>query len=81
MGGVRIYDRSCPTSLWLAAQGEPEALAPGAPISAVATAPTFKPGDRVRWSRHTGTVQRAVGDVADCPAGRSRGSVAGLVRG
>jgi hypothetical protein len=38
---------------------------PATPISAVATAPTFKPGDRVRWSRHTGTVQRVVGDQAD----------------
>jgi hypothetical protein len=37
---------------------------PVAPIAVVA-APTLKPGDRVRWSRHTGTVQRVVGDVAD----------------
>lgn len=34
------------------------------PITAVTT-PTLKPGDRVRWSRHTGIVQRVVGDVAD----------------
>jgi hypothetical protein len=38
---------------------------PAAPISAVAAAPTMRPGDRVRWSRYTGTVQRVVGDVAD----------------
>jgi hypothetical protein len=38
---------------------------PAASISAVATAPALRPGDRVRWSRYTGTVQRVVGDVAD----------------
>ena len=38
---------------------------PAVPISAVATAPTLQPGDRVRWSRYTGTVHRVVGDVAD----------------
>jgi hypothetical protein len=38
---------------------------PAASISAVATATTLRPGDRVRWSRYTGTVQRVVGDVAD----------------
>jgi len=39
---------------------------PAVPISAVAPAPpTLRPGDRVRWSRYTGTVQRIVGDVAD----------------
>jgi hypothetical protein len=38
---------------------------PAAPISAVATAATLRPGDRVRWSRYTGTVQRVVGDMAD----------------
>jgi len=26
---------------------------------------TLRPGDRVRWSRHTGIVQRVVGDQAD----------------
>jgi hypothetical protein len=38
---------------------------PAAPVSAVATAPILRPGDRVRWSRYTGTVQRFVDDVAD----------------
>jgi hypothetical protein len=38
---------------------------PAAPISAAATAPTLRPGDRVRWSRYTGTVERVVGDLAD----------------
>jgi hypothetical protein len=37
---------------------------PAAPIAAVAAAP-LKPGDRVRWLRHTGIVQRVVGDQAD----------------
>jgi len=37
---------------------------PAMPIAAVA-APTLSPGDRVRWSRHTGIVQRVVGDQAD----------------
>jgi hypothetical protein len=37
---------------------------PAAPTAAVAT-PVLRPGDRVRWSRYTGTVQRVVGDVAD----------------
>jgi len=27
--------------------------------------PTLRPGDRVRWSRYTGTVQRVVDDVAE----------------
>jgi hypothetical protein len=38
---------------------------PAAATSAVATAPPLRPGDRVRWSRYTGTVQRVVDDVAD----------------
>ena len=38
---------------------------PAALISAVAAAPALRPGDRVRWSRYTGTVQRVVGDEAD----------------
>lgn len=38
---------------------------PAAPVSAVATAPALQAGDRVRWSRYTGIVQRVVGDVAD----------------
>jgi hypothetical protein len=38
---------------------------PAAQLSAVATAPTLRPGDRVRWSRYIGTVLRVVGDVAD----------------
>ena len=38
---------------------------PAAPVSAGAAAPTLGPGDRVRWSRYTGTVQRVVDDVAD----------------
>jgi hypothetical protein len=33
-------------------------------IAAVA-APTLRPGDRVGWLRHTGIVQRVVGDQAD----------------
>lgn len=33
--------------------------------SAAVAAPTLRPGDRVRWSRHTGIVQRVVGDQAD----------------
>jgi hypothetical protein len=33
--------------------------------SAAVAAPILKPGDRVRWSRHTGIVQRVVGDQAD----------------
>ena len=37
---------------------------PAMPIAAV-VAPTLRPGDRVRWSRHTGIVQRIVGDQAD----------------
>jgi hypothetical protein len=37
---------------------------PAAPIAEVA-APTLKPGDRVRWSRYTGTVRRVAGDKAD----------------
>ena len=37
---------------------------PATPIAAVAE-PTLRPGDRVRWSRHTGSVQRVVGDQAD----------------
>jgi hypothetical protein len=37
---------------------------PAAPMVVLAT-PTLKPGDRVRWSRYTGTVQRVVGDLAD----------------
>jgi len=37
---------------------------PAMPIAAVAQ-PTLRPGDRVRWSRHTGSVQRLVGDQAD----------------
>jgi hypothetical protein len=37
---------------------------PATPIAAVA-APTLGPGDRVRWSHHTGSVQRVVGDQAD----------------
>jgi hypothetical protein len=37
---------------------------PAKPIAALA-APALTPGDRVRWSRYTGTVQRIVGDVAD----------------
>jgi hypothetical protein len=32
---------------------------------AVVVVPTLQPGDRVRWSRHTGVVQRIVGDQAD----------------
>jgi hypothetical protein len=38
---------------------------PAAPIAPVAAAPALRPGDRVRWSRYTGTVQRVVGDLAD----------------
>jgi hypothetical protein len=38
---------------------------PATPSSAVATAPALQPGDRVRWSRYTGTVQRVAGDAAD----------------
>jgi hypothetical protein len=38
---------------------------PAAPIAAVAPASALRPGDRVRWSRYTGTVQRVLGDVAD----------------
>jgi hypothetical protein len=38
---------------------------PAALIPAVAAAPTLRPGDRVRWSRYTGTVQRVVDDLAD----------------
>jgi hypothetical protein len=37
---------------------------PATPIAAVA-APTLRPGDRVRWSRYTGFVQRIVGDTAE----------------
>jgi hypothetical protein len=37
---------------------------PATPSAAVA-APTLSIGDRVRWSRHTGIVQRVVGDQAD----------------
>jgi hypothetical protein len=37
---------------------------PATSIAAV-VAPTLKPGDRVRWSRHTGIVQSVVGDRAD----------------
>jgi len=37
---------------------------PATPIAALA-APTLRPGDRVRWSRHTGIVQRVVSDQAD----------------
>ena len=37
---------------------------PAMPIAAVAQ-PTLRPGDRVRWARHTGSVQRLVGDQAD----------------
>jgi hypothetical protein len=59
MGGVRIYDRSRPTSLWLAAQGEPEALAPdGDSFLPTDASPNPATGRPVRWSRYTGTVQR-----------------------
>ena len=34
-------------------------------VSAAVAAPMFSPGDRVRWSHHSGTVQRVVGDQAD----------------
>jgi hypothetical protein len=37
---------------------------PATPSAAVA-APTLRPGDRVRWSYHTGIVQRVDGDQAD----------------
>jgi hypothetical protein len=37
---------------------------PAVPIAAVVT-PTFRPGDRVRWSRYIGTVQRVVDDLAE----------------
>ena len=33
--------------------------------SAAVAAPTLTAGNRVRWSRHTGIVQRVVGDEAD----------------
>jgi hypothetical protein len=33
--------------------------------SAAVAALTLRPGDRVCWSRHTGIVQRVVGDEAD----------------
>jgi hypothetical protein len=36
-----------------------------ATASAAVAVPTLNPGDRVRWSRHTGIVQRVVGDHAD----------------
>ncbi|HEV2188070.1 MAG TPA: hypothetical protein VGR70_12730 [Stellaceae bacterium] len=37
---------------------------PATPIATV-VAPTLRPGDCVRWSRHTGIMQRVVGDQAD----------------
>jgi hypothetical protein len=37
---------------------------PATPIAAV-VAPSLSPGDRVRWLRHTGTVQRVLGNQAD----------------
>jgi hypothetical protein len=36
-----------------------------ATASVAVAVPTLNPGDRVRWSRHTGIVQRVVGDEAD----------------
>jgi hypothetical protein len=36
-----------------------------ATASAAIAAPMLNPGDRVRWSRHTGIVQRVVEDQAD----------------
>jgi hypothetical protein len=38
---------------------------PPATSSAAVAALTLRPGDRVCWSRHTGIVQRVVGDEAD----------------
>jgi hypothetical protein len=38
---------------------------PAVLIAAVVAAPTFRPGDRVRWSRYAGTVQRVVDDLAE----------------
>ena len=37
---------------------------PAPPMAVVAT-PPLQPGDRMRWSRYTGTVQRVVGDLAE----------------
>ena len=35
------------------------------PAAPIAAAPTLRAGDRVGWLRHTGIVQRVVGDQAD----------------
>jgi hypothetical protein len=37
----------------------------GVPISAAAAPPPLHPGDRVRWSRYTGTVRHVVDNQAD----------------